>query len=274
MFRIYCHVRVRRIRKKLKFTHGRTRFQKKQIEPKHCTDARYVITHSGTGAAQSFPLAVFVLALICFFLSGISFLELVLVSAERAWAQAMELKEQQEQNPRAKHHSLRRLEKSAKWTRHLVTVRTESLFYFLFLLRPSSSYSRFGFQLCDVVGAQRTKLEAQAYSSWMQGNVMRERKRWKEAVDHMVRARTIYQQLAKVGLQEQQDLYLHRCDDIETIVTFCQYNLGGKDAASADIRKVLAAASEDPELQRLKAELDVRHEGRLFQSPANVAFSF
>jgi hypothetical protein len=45
------------------------------------------------------------------------------MSAERAWAQAMEFKEEQEQNPRARHHSLARLEKSARWTRSLATVR-------------------------------------------------------------------------------------------------------------------------------------------------------
>lgn len=144
----------------------------------------------------------------------------------------MELKEDQDANPRSRHHSLLRLEKSAKWSRVLLT-------------------------LCEAVGAQRTKLEAQAYNAWMQGNVFRDRKRWKEAIENLVRARTIYQQLAKVGAKEQQDLYTQRAEDIDTIISFCQYNLGGSKDANADLLKVLAhAAGEDPELQRLKTELD------------------
>lgn len=61
-FRLYCSRRLRRIRKSLHFTHGhRNRYHKRPLTASHVTDMRY--------------------------------LYIPLISAERAWALAMELKQ-------------------------------------------------------------------------------------------------------------------------------------------------------------------------------------
>jgi signal recognition particle subunit SRP68 len=73
--RMYCARRIRRIRKSLHFSYGKGRFHKKAID---------------IGTVHS-----------------VGFLELVLFYAERCWGHAMQLKEESEENRRAKHHSLR-----------------------------------------------------------------------------------------------------------------------------------------------------------------------
>jgi signal recognition particle subunit SRP68 len=81
-YRFYCSKRVRRIRRGIKFLHGK-RFHKKSIELKDVNDVRY--------------------------------LEMALVLAERAWAYSMQLKEDSEKNSRAKFHANRKLSKAVKW---------------------------------------------------------------------------------------------------------------------------------------------------------------
>eukprot|EP00029_Vermamoeba_vermiformis_P005308 TRINITY_DN1807_c0_g1_i1.p1 TRINITY_DN1807_c0_g1~~TRINITY_DN1807_c0_g1_i1.p1 ORF type:complete len:590 (-),score=189.25 TRINITY_DN1807_c0_g1_i1:84-1853(-) len=81
-YRFYCSKRVRRIRRGIKFLHGK-RFHKKSVELKDVNDVRY--------------------------------LEMALVLAERAWAYSMQLKEDSEKNSRAKFHANRKLSKAVKW---------------------------------------------------------------------------------------------------------------------------------------------------------------
>jgi signal recognition particle subunit SRP68 len=149
---------------------------------------------------------------------------MTLMQAERSWAYAMELREQQASS-RTKFHAMSRLKKSVKWSKILLN-------------------------LTEQTADPRTKLEAQAYANWMSGNLLREHEQWKDSVEQLVKARTIYQQLSKVASADQSELYNHRCEEIETIIKFCQYNLGG--ASDADIRKIVF---EDPVL---KQQLDVR----------------
>lgn len=88
------------------------------------------------------------------------------MSAERSWSLAMELKEQQEQedNPRARFHMLRRLKKAVKASNDLVT-------------------------LCSEAADDKTKLEAEAYCCWMNGNLCLEQENWSQALDSFTRAK-------------------------------------------------------------------------------------
>lgn len=82
-YRKYCTLRIQRLRKSLKITNGKGKYQKRVIAPEDMHDARH--------------------------------LELILIQAERAWALAMELKELWQADPdlnaRLKFHARSRLVK-------------------------------------------------------------------------------------------------------------------------------------------------------------------
>ncbi len=89
------------------------------------------------------------------------------MSAERAWSYAMELKKEAEGKvaPRKHLHSTKRLAKAAYWAAEL---------------------SRFASQRCDT----RSALEAEAYSSWMGGNLLLEKESdWEGALARYARAK-------------------------------------------------------------------------------------
>lgn len=72
----------------------------------------------------------------------------------------MELKQDTNQEPRKRFHLLRRLSKATKHANELLMLCEEC-------------------ERCDA----RTRLEAQAYSSWMAGNMKFEQQNWQEALD-------------------------------------------------------------------------------------------
>ena len=72
---------------------------------------------------------------------------MLLVEAERCWGAAMELKLRANTEPRKKFHMIRKLSKAAKYAEELMKLSE-----------------------MEIVDA-RTKLEAQAYSSWMTANL-------------------------------------------------------------------------------------------------------
>merc|ERR1711931_293541 len=107
-YRGYCSRRLRRLRKTLNFTQfSKHRFQKKKVTKEVITDAK--------------------------------FLQIPLMSAERAWSLAMQLKQEANSEPRKRFHLMERLRKAVKHAAELAL---------------------FG----DAVGDARTKLETQAYN--------------------------------------------------------------------------------------------------------------
>ncbi|KAL4457793.1 hypothetical protein ABPG75_012658 [Micractinium tetrahymenae] len=134
-YRQYCSRRLRRIYKSVRFLHGRGRYQKKKIEPEGVKDVRH--------------------------------LHIPLVQAERAWAYAMDLKSQleQEQVAAKRQHLVRRLSKAASHAAELVALTAAR---------------------CDA----RTQLEAEAYSLWMAGSVLLEKETdWEGALARFLKAR-------------------------------------------------------------------------------------
>jgi hypothetical protein len=87
--RVFCARRLKSLYKTLKFLHGKGRYQKRKLEVPLITDARWLM--------------------------------IPLMSAERAWAQAMEIKKENEDRPlpHKRHHSIRRLTKAAAWAAEL-----------------------------------------------------------------------------------------------------------------------------------------------------------
>lgn len=135
-----------------------------------------------------------------------AFLELALMLSERAWAYAMELKESIEE-PRKRFHYHRKLGKAVKYAEQLQAI-------------------------CNAKGDSRTVLEAEAYAAGLQGLALQEESKFAEALARFARAKTIYEQMAKVADIDEQRQYQGRVEEIDISIRFCKYNLGG--AATAD----------------------------------------
>eukprot|EP00887_Chlorella_sp_A99_P002852 scaffold6.g2852.t1 len=196
-YRQYCSRRLRRIYKGVKFLHGRGRYQKKKLEPENVKEERHI--------------------------------HIPLVQAERAWAHAMELKNQarhyrlssgvahveQEMEPQKRHHLISLLSKAAAHAAELV---------------------RLASQRCDA----RTQLEAEAYSSWMAGSMLLEKESdWEQALARFVRARRLFEELAKVGSYDQQGVCKHFLDQVEPTIRFCQYQISRRGGAAPDPSELL-----------------------------------
>lgn len=94
-YRQYCCRRLRRLRKSVKFLHGRVHFKKKKLEAKNVKGDRHL----------SIPL----------------------LNAERAWSYAMQLKDDlsKEDDSRKQHHLLKRLGRAVKWSKMLQELTLE-----------------------------------------------------------------------------------------------------------------------------------------------------
>lgn len=199
-YRLFCAKRLRRIRKGVKFLHGKAKFVPKLLEVKDVKDKRYI--------------------------------EMLVVQAERAWAGAMECKEDRD-NSRAKYHCWRRLAKSVSWAKKLVTI-TESC------------------------ADARTQLEAQAYLAWMTANELFEREEWEQVKSSLMQAKTVYEKLGHAVTPEQSEYYTIRVDELTTLY---RYALSKSDAKSSladaeSLRAMMTLAADDPALKLLQTKLD------------------
>eukprot|EP00163_Fabomonas_tropica_P016505 TRINITY_DN2958_c0_g3_i1.p1 TRINITY_DN2958_c0_g3~~TRINITY_DN2958_c0_g3_i1.p1 ORF type:complete len:600 (-),score=164.28 TRINITY_DN2958_c0_g3_i1:767-2566(-) len=138
------------------------------------------------------------------------FLHIPLVSAERCWSFGMQLRADNEANePRPRHHALRKLERARVYSLELQA-------------------------LCEAAGDKRTKFEANAYAQYMNGTVALERGDFKTALQNFTHVRTVYEQLAKVGAPDQQDLCLTFVKDLEPHITLCEYQLSKSSGGTVD----------------------------------------
>eukprot|EP00879_Flechtneria_rotunda_P020354 GHRR01021405.1.p1 GENE.GHRR01021405.1~~GHRR01021405.1.p1 ORF type:complete len:546 (+),score=261.79 GHRR01021405.1:1195-2832(+) len=200
-YRQYCAHRLRSLYKALKFLHGKGRYTKKKLDVPQVTDARH--------------------------------LHIALVSAERAWAHAMQLKQDASNSTstsndadglavdkRKRHHALRRLTKAAYWAGEL---------------------SRLAHATCDT----RSALEADAYSSWMTGNVWMEKETdWKRALAAYTRANQLFGELAKVGDPESQALCAAMVEELGPSLRYCNYQISRAGGAPPDPAALAALAEE------------------------------
>jgi signal recognition particle subunit SRP68 len=134
------------------------------------------------------------------------FIYLPLIQAERAWGYAMQLKQESNTEPRKKFHLIARLRKAVSHTIHLEYICQSPL--------------------CDA----RTKLEAQAYSAWMQGTLCFELQEWKQASEKLVLSQTIYEKLASALNEDEQILYKQRVEELNPNLRYCAYNIGDSGA--------------------------------------------
>lgn len=174
-YRTYCSSRLHRLRKVLHFPQGdRKGFKKREVTLDNLKDEKFVY--------------------------------LPLIQAERAWAYAMQLKQESNTEPRKKFHLVARLRKAVSHTIHLEYICQSPL--------------------CDA----RTKLEAQAYSAWMQGTLFFELQEWKQASEKLVLSQTIYEKLASALNEDEQILYKQRVEELNPNLRYCAYNIGDSSA--------------------------------------------
>eukprot|EP00462_Mataza_sp_D1_P011020 CAMPEP_0175149574 /NCGR_PEP_ID=MMETSP0087-20121206/17324_1 /TAXON_ID=136419 /ORGANISM="Unknown Unknown, Strain D1" /LENGTH=605 /DNA_ID=CAMNT_0016435291 /DNA_START=16 /DNA_END=1836 /DNA_ORIENTATION=+ len=129
------------------------------------------------------------------------YLGIPLMDAERAWSYAIELKNNfTEDTPRKRFHSIKRFAKAAKHSDELE-------------------------KLCTQVADPHTQLEAEAYSSWMNANLLLEADKHQEAHAKFTHAKMLYDQLGKIGGVNQQALCEEKVEAMEKPLRYCNYIL-------------------------------------------------
>ncbi|KAF0294445.1 Signal recognition particle subunit SRP68 [Amphibalanus amphitrite] len=171
-YRSYCSRRIRRLRKYLHFVQGNKKnFRRKDVTEDVLKDEKY--------------------------------LYIPLMTVERAWSYAMQLKQEANTEHRKKYHLASRLRKAAQQVELFQKLTDESA-------------------RCDA----RTKLEVQAYAADIRGTLAFELRRWNEAIEHYTQARTIYEKLASALNEEEAAVYKTRAEELVPSLRFCAYSVG------------------------------------------------
>lgn len=162
------------------------------------------------------------------------YLYIPLICAERCWAHAMALKQDANTEHRKKFHLIRKLKKSVQYAHELLILCNRE---------PTK---------CDA----RTKLESQAYYSYLSGIFYFETEKWRKASNLLQKAQAIYTKLCEaIGDEDTAVLYKQRIDELKPTLRFCSFNLGDKDSKNfLDNLKGEKRSDDD----YLAAKLDVR----------------
>lgn len=127
--------------------------------------------------------------------------------AERAWSYAMQLKQEVPEFPRKRYHLVRRLEKAAQHA-----TRFNKLVHDL-----ESSCS------------DKTKKEATAYASYMNGLFKMERENWADAKEDFYNALLLYTTLSlSVEKDTMLEQYRIRIEELRASLRYCTFTLGEK----------------------------------------------
>ncbi|XP_059616625.1 signal recognition particle subunit SRP68 [Phlebotomus argentipes] len=180
-YRGYCSRRVRRLRKVLKLPQcDKRHYKKKDVAVVHLTGAR----------------------------ADVRYLHIPLMMAERAWAYAMQLRQEANTEPRKKFHLVGKLRKACLYALQLQDLLTS--------------------ECCDA----RTRWEIEAYNAWLHGTLHFELSLWKNAMENLKRAQLVYQNLGEALPEEEQALYKAKEDELTPSIRYCAYNIG--EGASMD----------------------------------------
>lgn len=176
-YRGYCSRRVKRLRKTLNLPQG----DKRHFKKRDVTLANLERENSDE-----------------------RFIHIPLMLAERAWAYAMQLRQEANTEPRKRFHLVGKLRKATVYALQLQEL-------------CNSEY-------CDA----RTKLEAEAYSAWIHGSLHFELSLWKSAAENLKKAQVIYENLAQALPEEEQAVYKAKVDELTPSLRYCAYNVGEK----------------------------------------------
>lgn len=135
-------------------------------------------------------------------LNNVRFLELVLFGAERAWSYAMQLNEESKVEIRRKHHAKMRMKKAVEQATLLSQLACDS-------------------EHIDLV----TKMESQAYASWMEGNYHFMQQEWISARQKFSASKALYEKLRVLGSSDEEILCASKISEIEPSIKYCDYQL-------------------------------------------------
>lgn len=89
----------------------------------------------------------------------------------------------------------------------------------------------------------RTRLEAEAYCEWMRGVHFFHKEDWKQAVECLSHAKTIYERISATVDEDTRALYRQRVEETNPQIRFCAYNIGDESAVE-DLIKVRLRARQ------------------------------
>ncbi|KAL9231566.1 hypothetical protein vseg_006781 [Gypsophila vaccaria] len=182
--------------------------------------------------------------------TDVRFLHILLYTAERAWSHAMEKRQLPDgPNRRQRIYLIGRLRKAVKWA---------TLFA----------------QLCAIKGDSRTSLEAEAYSSYMKGNLLFEQdQNWDTALRNFKSARAVYEELGKYGDLEFQLICRERVEELEPSIRYCLHKIGESNLQASELLQI--GEMEGPALDLFKAKLEaVMAEARTQQAASMTEFNW
>lgn len=131
-----------------------------------------------------------------------------LMLAERAWAYAMQLKQEISEHPRRRFHLIRRFKKASEHAQ-----RFEKLCY-----DPESPCT------------EGAKQEATAYAAYITGLYYVEREAWSDAKENLSKALSIYFKLSvSIRKDEVLEHYRQRIDELRASLRYCAFSLGDQD---------------------------------------------
>jgi len=179
-------------------------------------------------------------------------LEIPLYNAERAWAYAMSLKQELSTNkntdPRIRMHIRGRFLRALKWAKLLKSI-------------------------CKKHTEEKTALEADAYSEYIEGAYRFEIEEWEASYNSFMRSRKIYQELSKVSDSLQRILYQERIEQIDQSIRYCNFKMGKETLETVEDSM---RATNDPSLstqieklmtekmqQNIKNSVEINYHGKV-----------
>lgn len=168
------------------------------------------------------------------------FLYIPLMLAERAWAYAMQLRQESNTEPRKRFHLINKLRRACIYSLQLQ-------------------------ELCNASTRidAKTKLEIEAYVACMHGYLHFELGLWQSAAENFKKSQIIYENLIKIvqatsADEELCELYKSKVDELTPNLRYCAYNLGSKsDGTTIDevleIRRAQGATGLAIDLESFKA---------------------
>merc|ERR1719193_2944856 len=181
--------------------------------------------------------------------SDMRWLQIPLVSAERAWSYGMQLKADNAIaatfSSKARRQSIRRFVKAAKWATVLES-------------------------LSEAHAGRRTQLEAEAYAAFITAFLLVEREKWAEALEKILHCRKVSTLLSIASSAEESAFLSKRSEELIPLLQECKYHLEQQfdpddpDGNSASAKK---ASKPRPTVSGLS------HRGQDLATPSDEATS-
>ncbi|KAJ0536746.1 putative signal recognition particle subunit SRP68, SRP68 domain superfamily [Helianthus annuus] len=148
--------------------------------------------------------------------------------------------------------------------------------YLIGRLRKAVKWATLFAELCAIKGDSRTSLEAEAYASFMKGNLLFEQdQNWDVALKSFKSARQAIlftkRELGKYGDLDNQVLCRERVEELEPSIRYCLHKIGESNLQASEL--VHIGEIEGPALDLFKAKLEaVMTEARTQQAASMTEF--